>query len=734
MLRSLHKIPGLLAAVFLIALTLSGAVLSVVPAYQVATAPTLAEPALNVGVLAQRIVAIYPSVEQISRAPSGQITAYYYEGDQPAAVVVDPATGKALAPYEQSALLIWLTDLHRAFLLQDSGRVGVAVLAFVMIAMTASGIGLVMRRVGGWRNWFSSLRGPVAGRVHVEIARWSVPALLLSSLTALFMFANTFEYLPQDAQGAGIPDTVSGQMGFAVQAMPRLLATPVSALRDLTFPYAGDATDVFTLQTSAGEGYIDQGTGALLVWNDVGTWQWLYETVYMLHTGQGLWWLGLILGLAALGVPVLAVTGGLQWWRAYRAQPRLRANMPAAQAETIILVGSEGGTTWGFAAALHAALTAAGQQVHTAAMSRFASGRYGQAKRLIVLAATYGEGAAPASAAGFLDKLRLSEIQVPLAVLGFGDRQFPAFCGYAQEVVEAAARKGMVQLLPMDTVDRQSPQDFARWSRNLGQSMGLVLEVSHHPDAPECRPLTLVSRRDYGAEMQVPTAILRFSVPHSSWFDRVRGHGFGHFQAGDLLGILPDGTSLPRFYSLASGAADGFVEICVRKHVGGLCSGQLMGLQPGEQVQAFVRKNPEFRPAKGKAPVILIGAGTGIGPLAGFARSNGSGREMHLYFGARHPDSDLLYGEEMQQWSAQGRLASVTTAYSRTAARAYVQDALRRDGVRIGQLLQNGAQVLVCGGRDMAQGVKQALAEVMAPQGLTPAMLKAEGRYAEDVY
>jgi len=30
--------------------------------------------------------------------------------------------------------------------------------------------------------------------------------------------------------------------------------------------------------------------------------------------------------------------------------------------------------------------------------------------------------------------------------------------------------------------------------------------------------------------------------------------------------------------------------------------------------------------------------------------------------------------------------------------------------------------------------VADAFAEILAPSGLTPAMLKAEGRYAEDVY
>ncbi len=34
----------------------------------------------------------------------------------------------------------------------------------------------------------------------------------------------------------------------------------------------------------------------------------------------------------------------------------------------------------------------------------------------------------------------------------------------------------------------------------------------------------------------------------------------------------------------------------------------------------------------------------------------------------------------------------------------------------------------------MAAGVADALAEILAPTGLTPAVLKTEGRYVEDVY
>jgi sulfite reductase (NADPH) flavoprotein alpha-component len=312
MLRSLHRLPGLFGALFLIIVTLSGAALSVVPAYQVATA-TPAVAGLSVADLAARVLVEIPNVEQISRAPSGAITAYYTKGDQAAAVVIDPTTGAAQADYTQSKLLIWLTDLHRAFLLGDPGRWGTAVVAVVMALMAISGVALVARRVGGLRRWFARLRGPLAGRLHVEISRVAVPGLLLSALTALFMTANSFDWLPADAGLGSPPQAVSGQMGFAPAQMAALQGTSVDALRDLTFPYAGDATDVFTLQTDAGEGYVDQGNGQLLIWVPYGPWQQAYEFIYMLHAGQGAWWLGLILGLAALGVPALAVTGAVQW-------------------------------------------------------------------------------------------------------------------------------------------------------------------------------------------------------------------------------------------------------------------------------------------------------------------------------------------------------------------------------------------------------------------------------------
>jgi sulfite reductase (NADPH) flavoprotein alpha-component len=735
MLRALHRWPGLLAFLLLCLLALSGAALSVFPAAERWSAPP-AETGLSVAELAARIKAAYPGVEQIRRAPSGRITAYWFEQDAPGAAVIDPATGHASASADPNPVQRWLTTLHRSLFLDDAGRMVMAAGALAMLVLSLSGVLLVARRAGGWRRWFSPLRGPLAGRLHVEIARIAVAGLMLSSATALWMTASTFGLLPDEPAALAVPGGVSGRTGMPVTDIEALRNTAVTSLRDLSFPAPDDPADVFTLTTEEGSGYIDQGTGAVLAWSPLSAWERVSETIYMLHTGQGAATLGLLLGFLALGVPAMAGTGTVIWFAARRGRPRIRGNAPLSKADTVLLVGSEGGSTWGFAATLHKALRGAGQSIHAAALSNFDASRLARAKHVIVLASTYGDGDEPASARGFLAKLQAMETPpaAELAVLGFGDSSFPAFCGYAERISSLAARKGWPQFLGLATVDRQSAQDFARWGSELGAVFGLALDLVHQPVLPTATPLSLVSRRDYGADVQAPSSILRFSLPAPSLWQRLTGAGFTRFEAGDLLGIVPEGSSVPRFYSLASGAADGFIEIVVRRQPGGLCSGQLTMLEPGQTASAFLRPNPAFRVGEGAAPVILVGAGSGIGPLAGFIRANARRRPMHLFFGMRHAASDFLYGDELARWHEQGRLTRLVTAASRGRQPHYVQDALRLEAAEVMALIGQGARIMVCGGREMAAGVSEALAHILRPAGLTPAMLKAEGRYVEDVY
>lgn len=157
MLRQLHGLPGLPAALFLMTLAITGAVLALAPAMDRAAAIVPAAGEVNVAELAGRVVEYYPGTEQIVRGPSGEVIVYYYRDGQPGADLVNPLTGNGMAPYEPSAFFSWIRDLHRSFLLDKAGRALAGVMALVMLLLCISGMLLLVRRTGGWKALFSPL-------------------------------------------------------------------------------------------------------------------------------------------------------------------------------------------------------------------------------------------------------------------------------------------------------------------------------------------------------------------------------------------------------------------------------------------------------------------------------------------------------------------------------------------------------------------------------------------------
>jgi len=726
MLRQFHSLPGLIAALLVMLLAISGAVLSVNPALERLPGTSTAAGQVNVGQLAGRIANHFPGVEQIQRTASGTVIIYYNQDGQAGAQTVDPLTGKGLGAYEPSAVSRWVKDLHRSLFMGTVGHGIAGVGAFVMLLLSVSGALLLARRLGGLRNLLRPLRGSFSQRWHAEVGRLAVLGLLLSALSGLYMCATTFGLIADGSQAEpAFPAHISAGAAQPTASLQALQATDLNDLRELVYPSPGNPEDVFSLRTAQGDGYVDPVSGELLAYQPHDSMHDLYQLIYQLHTGEGLWWLGLILGVCALSVPLMSVTGMLLWWRRRKAAPKIRHNSPAHAADSVILVGSENNGTWGFANTLHAALHQAGHRVHSAAMNEW-TGEYRAAQRLFILTATHGDGDAPASATQFLARLKRLGLKpgLPFAVLGFGDRQFPRFCQYAHQVQDAMVQAGGTPLLGLETVNRQSAQEFARWGDALAVPLGHDLPLIHTAQRPSTCQLELSERIVYGEAVNAPTHVLRF---------KAKG-GLPRFQAGDLVGIfLPDNPA-PRFYSLASCAGDGVLEICVRKHPGGLCSGFLHDLEIGGSVEAFIQPNPQFRPASGAHPVILIGAGTGIGPLAGFIRHNTAKHPMHLYWGGRNPASDFLYEPELNRYLADHRLTALRAAFSQVQDRSYVQDRLLSDALALRRLIEKGAQVLVCGSREMAKGVMHALDEVLAPLNLSVQALKTQGRYREDVY
>ncbi|GAA4019339.1 PepSY domain-containing protein [Actimicrobium antarcticum] len=739
MLRRFHSLPGLISALFVLLIGITGALLSINPALD--RFRTSLPAGVSVAELADRVVRQYPGVEQIQRTPSGSLIVYYSAPAGPGADRVDPVSGKAIAPFVPSAYARWVKQLHRSLLLDTPGRVVTGITAVAMLVLCISGMLLLVKRVGGWRQVIRPLHGSRSQRWHAQVGRVAVAGLLMSALTGMTMSAATFGLISDGMQAEpDFPATTSGGQPKPVARLPALMAADLADLRELVFPSPGDLSAVFTLRTRQGDAYVDQATGAALSFRAHSGVREAYELIYQLHTGEGLWWLGLLLGLCALGAPWMAVTGAIVWWQRQRAKPRIAGNSTAQAAGTVILVGSENNSTWGFARVLHDALREAGQRVHTAPMNQFPE-RYDHARNLFILTATYGDGDAPASANQFLTLLD----RVPAnhatgyAVLGFGDHQFASFCQFARDADAALQAHGWRRALDVATIDRQSTQEFARWGDTVGALLGLPLKLEHTPQHPRTFSLCLRERVDYGLQEQEPTAVLRFAaVPASepaSLIDRLfRRNSLPRFDAGDLVGVVVPGSPMPRFYSLASSSRDGILEICVRKQTGGLCSTYLHGLQPGDCIAAFIQPNPQFRPASGKAAVILIGAGTGIGPLAGFIRNNTGKHPMYLYWGGRNPESDFLYEPELRNYLSDRRLTRLHTAFSRVENGVRVPIRLMEDADNLRTLIEHGGQVLVCGSSAMAGSVRLALDAILAPRNMNVRTLKASGRYREDVF
>jgi sulfite reductase (NADPH) flavoprotein alpha-component len=729
--KSIHRWLGLSLGTAALLIAVTGTILAFFPLRDawVAVQP---KAALPVSVLAQRVADHVPGLEEIKRLPAGGLVAYSFHADQTRAARIDPADGRILGPYAPSPVERWVRDLHRSFFLGDAGRMAAAAVSLAMVLLCLSGVFMLARRLGGWRRLGAPMRGSAAQKIHGWTGRVLVLGLGVSALTALYMAAATFSLIPADS---GVDPQVVSAASTGPDRRPAeikvLQGLRAGDLRDLTLPAADDPGDTWTVVTDGGKGWIDRRSGAWLAWQPAGLARRLYDVVYALHTGEGLWFWSLLMGLMGLCVPLFWVSGLLIWLEGRRGVPRPSGGSSLRSADVLVFVASEGGTTWGFAAALHDALVRAGHRVCTTGLQAFT---VAPATRCIfVLAASYGDGQAPAHAARALDRIqRLPAVGgVPVTVLGFGDRQFPAF-GRFPGVLDGALRdRGWPGLLPFECIHRQSAQQFERWCDALSAALGQRIAPRYAPRVPRTVTLRLEARRDYSS-VAGATAILRFSGPGGG---RTAGrHRLPHFEAGDLLGVIAPGSQVPRYYSLASGRRNGFLEICVRHMPNGLCSGFLHALKGGDEIQAFIKSNEGFTLDRSHQPLILIGAGTGVAPLAGFIRNNLRKAPMYLYFGTRSSDEDFYFGDALKGWLQDRRLTRLQTAFSRPPGGYYVQDALRQDAGRLKSLLARGAALRVCGSQAMARGVAVALDEILAGLGLTVQRLREQGRYAEDVF
>ncbi|HWL62070.1 MAG TPA: assimilatory sulfite reductase (NADPH) flavoprotein subunit [Steroidobacteraceae bacterium] len=226
--------------------------------------------------------------------------------------------------------------------------------------------------------------------------------------------------------------------------------------------------------------------------------------------------------------------------------------------------------------------------------------------------------------------------------------------------------------------------------------------------------------------------------------------------AATLVELLP--PLAPRLYSISSSALAtpgevhltvGLVAYQARDRVRrGVVSGMLADLAEGQTLPVYLHRNEGFRlPTDPRAPIVMVGAGTGVAPYRGFLAereaSGATGRNW-LVFGNRAFEHDFLYQSEWLTWRRRGLLARLDVAFSRDQVqKCYVQHRLREQGALLWAWLNEGAHLYLCGdAQHMAPDVEHALLEVFRTHGGLDEeaaaehlrQLRRERRYQKDVY
>jgi sulfite reductase (NADPH) flavoprotein alpha-component len=414
----------------------------------------------------------------------------------------------------------------------------------------------------------------------------------------------------------------------------------------------------------------------------------------------------------------------------------------STEPETILVIhASQTGFASELAARTADLLRTGGVVVDLRSIASLTPTMLGHATRALFVVSTTGEGDAPDMATAF----RRESMALPLplhglsyGVLALGDRDYEDFCAFGHDLERWLHASGASPLFDLVEVNNGDEGAQRHWQHHVAQLAG----VATQPDwsRPAYQAWRLIERELLNPGSVGGPCFHISLVPEDA--------ALLNWHAGDIVEIGPrlaDGeqASLPhREYSIASVPADGALHLVIRQMrtaegTLGLGSGWLTEHAPiGATIDLRVRRNEGFHAPADDRPVIFIGNGTGIAGLRALlkARMARGHTRNWLIFGERHPGTDRLHVDEVEQWHALGGIERLDLVWSREShGSRYVQDRLRslRDEVR--SYVDEGASIYVCGSlAGMAPGVEAALRHTLGDTRVDE--LAATGRYRRDVY
>ncbi|GAB3920448.1 PepSY domain-containing protein [Mucilaginibacter myungsuensis] len=638
---------------------------------------------------------------------------------------VDPTTGKILGNIPPTnEFFQWTTSLHRSLFLHELGRGFMGVTAFLLMLIAVSGTVLIIQRQQGVKHFFKKIVNEnFAQYWHVVLGRLMLIPIILISLTGTYLSLSRFHIIPEFKAKHNVDiDNIKEDPQIKPAEFPIFKQTLLADVQSVEFPFSDFPEDHYKLKLKDREVIVNQFTGELLTDIKYPTTTILAELSLDLHTGRtnAIW--AVVLAIGALNILFFIWSGFVMTFK--RLSNKAEKNkFKADEAEYIILVGSESGTTFRYANALSQELIAQGKSVYLTELDKY--GLYPKANHLVVMTSTYGLGDAPPNATKFTKLLPKypQKQKIQYSVLGFGSHAYPDFCQFAFEVNQLLSHQEWAEALTdIHTVNDKEPSEIALWAEAWSQQTELQIDLLTGISAQTPKDLKKLTVTTNTATAEGETFRIRLKTPTRA-----------KVTSGDLLAIYPANDHRERLYSI--GVVGKEIQLSVRLHPHGLGSSYLHGLEKGRTFKARIVDNPHFHFPEEATSVVMISNGTGIAPFLGMISQNDAQLPIHLYCGFRESASFEGYKDFLAEQESAGKLAKLNLALSREGNKQYVSHQLEADSKLIAQTLQNDGILMICGSLSMQKDVLNLLEKICTTSTDSPlSYYQSHGRILMDCY
>ena len=725
--RYAHLALALISSLFLVMASVTGAILAIdavqekMPPYKVANFEEIT--------LAQTVPVLKKSFSEISEIDVDhngfvRLKGFDDEGNE-IDNYIDPTNGKVLGkPVEKSEFVTWNIALHRSLFLKETGRAIIGLISFLLVLIAISGLALVIQRQRGMRRFFTKvIREYFAQYYHIITGRIILIPVLIIALTGTYLSMARFQLFPQ--QNTEHKEIVAAEETPAqanIGDFELFKNTKLAEVKKIEFPFADDPEEYYNLKLNNRELIVNQFTGKIESEIKYPTTLLLEHLSLDLHTGRtNIIW-AIILGIACLNILFFIYSGFAITLK--RRATKIKNKHKGKDAEYILLVGSENGSTLRFANAIHEQLNAQGKISYLTQLNQYEV--YPKAKHLLVFASTYGLGDPPSNGSKFLQLIDKypQKHKLSFSVIGFGSHAYPDFCEFAKQIDQKLSVQTWAnQLTALHTVDDKSAVQFVNWVKAWSEETHIELATTP----------ALYAKKPKGLQKMLVLDRTEVNENEQTFMLTIRIPARTKFTSGDLLAIYPADDNRERLYSVAR--CYGNVQLVVKLHQPGLGSGYLNKLKVGEVFKARMVTNASFHRPKNKA-VAMIGNGTGIAPFLGMISQSAKNSDNSLYIGFRKETAIVKQHKAFLDQQVQNRkLKNYQIAFSREQNHCYVMDLIRNDAAQLAKLLKEEGVVMICGSLLMQQDVEKVLNEVcLEINGNALSFYKEKGQLLTDCY